>query len=151
MEKTDPGGRIFEGSERTSRADNYTPHSEDSPVELAFLGQTVYHRLDDASVPTQLESQFSTVARQVRYLNPTRTPPRQMNWHPEITPYRPVMVPVLPISFATVKAVVRQTGNRILTITLEWVSGVVAFLMSVPLIFDHRQNIHADIYLDPPC
>jgi len=150
--KTDLGGRIFDGSERMSRAPNHTPtNSEDSPVELAILGQNVPHRphADDNSVPTQLRSRFATVARQVQYLNPTPTSPRRMRWHPKITPYRLVVI-LLPITFATLKAVISQTGNKTVPITLEWVFGIVVFLMLAPSLYYHTKNIHA-VFLDSSC
>ena len=50
------------------------------------------------------------------------------SWHPKISPYR-FMVFSIPLAIGTVKAVLSQRGSTTTPITLEWISGVVIFLM----------------------
>jgi len=50
------------------------------------------------------------------------------SWHPKISPYRFIMFSI-PLAIGTVKAVSSQKGGVTTPITLEWVSGVVIFLV----------------------
>ena len=50
------------------------------------------------------------------------------SWHPKISPYR-FMVFSIPLAIGTVKAVLSQKGSVTTPITLEWISGVVIFLV----------------------
>jgi len=54
--------------------------------------------------------------------------PSQRRWHPKISPYR-LIVCSIPLGIGTVKAVLSQKGSVTTPITLEWISGVVIFLM----------------------
>jgi len=49
-------------------------------------------------------------------------------WHPKISPYR-FIVFLIPLSIGTVKAILSQKGSVTTPITLEWISGVVVFLV----------------------
>ncbi|KAF8959328.1 hypothetical protein BDZ97DRAFT_1838436 [Flammula alnicola] len=49
-------------------------------------------------------------------------------WHPKITPYRFITF-LTPICLGTAKAVAAQRGNTEEPITLEWIAGVVVFLV----------------------
>jgi hypothetical protein len=50
------------------------------------------------------------------------------SWHPKISPYRFIMF-LIPLAIGTVKAVLSQKGSVTTPITLEWISGVVIFLV----------------------
>ena len=50
------------------------------------------------------------------------------SWHPKISPYRFIMFSI-PLAIGTVKAVLSQKGSATTPITLEWISGVVIFLV----------------------
>jgi len=52
----------------------------------------------------------------------------RLSWHPKISPYR-FMVFSIPLSIGTVKAVSSLKGSVTTPITLEWISGVVIFLV----------------------
>jgi len=52
----------------------------------------------------------------------------QLSWHPKISPYR-FMVFSIPLSIGTAKAVLSLKGSVTTPITLEWISGVVIFLV----------------------
>ena len=54
--------------------------------------------------------------------------PSQRRWHPKISLYR-LIVFSIPLGIGTVKAVVSQKGSVTTPITLEWISGVIVFLM----------------------
>ena len=54
--------------------------------------------------------------------------PSQRRWHPKISPYRLIIFSI-PLAIATAKAVLSQKGSVTTPITLEWISGVVIFLM----------------------
>jgi len=115
--------------ERTSNADyRLTIGTEDRPDG------------GDSSAPAQLRSRFATAARQVQYPNPTPPLPSRLRWHPKITPFRFAVI-LVPIIFTTLRAVIIQTGNKTLPITLEWVSGVIIFLMSASFTFKHFQSL----------
>jgi hypothetical protein len=60
-------------------------------------------------------------------LNYDPTLPRP-SWNPKISPYR-FMVFSVPLAIGTVKAIISQKGSVTTPITLEWISGVVIFLM----------------------
>ena len=55
------------------------------------------------------------------------TPPR-LRWHPKISPYR-LLVFSIPAGIGTAKAISSQKGNITTPVTLEWISGVVVFLV----------------------
>jgi hypothetical protein len=57
--------------------------------------------------------------------NPTLPQP---SWHPKISPYR-FMVFSIPLAIGTVKAVLSQKGSVTTPITLEWITGVMIFLV----------------------
>ena len=57
--------------------------------------------------------------------DPTLTQPR---WHPNISPYRFISF-LTPLVIGTVKAVLSLKGSVTTPITLEWVSGLVVFLV----------------------
>jgi len=50
------------------------------------------------------------------------------SWHPKISPYRFIVFSI-PLAIGTVKAVISQKGSATTPITLEWISGVVIFLV----------------------
>ncbi|KDR82207.1 hypothetical protein GALMADRAFT_152949 [Galerina marginata CBS 339.88] len=50
------------------------------------------------------------------------------SWYPKITPFRLLNI-LIPISTATAKAVTSFRGNSTVPETLEWISGVVVFLL----------------------
>jgi hypothetical protein len=52
----------------------------------------------------------------------------QLPWHPKISPYRFIFFSI-PLAIGTVKAVLSQKGSVTTPITLEWIFGVVIFLM----------------------
>ena len=52
----------------------------------------------------------------------------RLSWFPKISPYR-FMVFLTPLAIGTVKAVLSQKGSVTTPITLEWISGVVIFLV----------------------
>ncbi|KDR80384.1 hypothetical protein GALMADRAFT_242782 [Galerina marginata CBS 339.88] len=54
--------------------------------------------------------------------------PSSSAWHPRITPYRLVNL-LVPICIGTAKAAASQRGSSTVPTTLEWVSGVVVFLV----------------------
>ena len=49
-------------------------------------------------------------------------------WHPKISPYRFIVFSI-PLSIGTVKAILSLKGSVTAPITLEWISGIVIFLM----------------------
>ena len=51
-----------------------------------------------------------------------------LSWHPKISPYRFTMF-LLPLVIGTVKAVLSQKGSITTPTTLEWINGIVIFLM----------------------
>jgi hypothetical protein len=51
-----------------------------------------------------------------------------LSWHPKISPYRFIMF-LIPLAIGTVKAVLSQKGSVTTPITLEWILGIVIFLM----------------------
>lgn len=51
-------------------------------------------------------------------------------WHPKLTPYRLLSI-LLPVCLGTIKAVALQQGKQNEPITLEWISGVVVFILYV--------------------
>lgn len=55
------------------------------------------------------------------------THPR-LRWHPKVSPYR-LIVFSIPAGIGTAKAILSQKGNVTAPITLEWISGVVVFLV----------------------
>jgi hypothetical protein len=55
------------------------------------------------------------------------TVPR-LPWHPKISPYR-FIVFLIPLAIGTAKAISSQKGNVTIPITLEWISGIVVFLV----------------------
>ena len=57
--------------------------------------------------------------------DPTLPRPR---WHPKISPYRFISF-LTPLAIGTVKAVLSYKGSVTTPITLEWISGVVVFLV----------------------
>jgi len=57
--------------------------------------------------------------------DPTLPRPR---WYPKISPYRFIVFST-PLAIGTVKAVLSQKGRATTPITLEWISGVVVFLV----------------------
>jgi len=59
------------------------------------------------------------------HYNPTLPRP---SWHPKISPYR-FIVFWIPLTIGIVKAVLSLKGSVTIPITLEWISGVVIFLM----------------------
>jgi hypothetical protein len=52
----------------------------------------------------------------------------RLSWHPKISPYR-FMVFLTPLSIGTVKAGLSLKGSATTPITLEWISGIVIFLV----------------------
>ena len=52
----------------------------------------------------------------------------RLSWYPKISPYR-FMVFLVPLVICTVKAVLSQKGSATTPITLEWIYGVVIFLV----------------------
>jgi len=52
----------------------------------------------------------------------------RLSWFPKISPYR-FIVCSIPLAIGTVKAVLSQEGSVTTPITLEWISGVVIFLV----------------------
>jgi len=72
-----------------------------------------------------LEPPKATDLDQESHYDPTF--PR-LRWHPKISPYR-LMVFSIPLAIGTAKAISSQKGNVTVPITLEWISGVVVFLM----------------------
>lgn len=52
----------------------------------------------------------------------------RLPWHPKITPYR-LLTFLIPIVLGTIKAIATQKGSISEPITLEWISGVVIFLV----------------------
>ena len=52
----------------------------------------------------------------------------RLPWHPKISPYR-FIVFLIPLAIGTVKAILSQMGSVTTPITLEWISGVVVFLV----------------------
>ena len=52
----------------------------------------------------------------------------RLSWFPKISPYRFVVFSI-PLAIGTVKAVLSQKGRVTTPITLEWISGVVIFLV----------------------
>ncbi|KDR69415.1 hypothetical protein GALMADRAFT_215105 [Galerina marginata CBS 339.88] len=58
--------------------------------------------------------------------NPTRWHNVQ-RWHPKITPYRLAII-LTTLSLGTAKAVLTQQGRNLLSITLEWITGVAVVL-----------------------
>jgi hypothetical protein len=52
----------------------------------------------------------------------------RLRWHPKISPYRLIVFSV-PLGIGTAKAISSQKGNVTVPITLEWISGVVVFLV----------------------
>ena len=52
----------------------------------------------------------------------------QCRWHPKISPYR-FTVLLTPLAIGTAKAVLSQKGSVKIPITLEWICGVVIFLL----------------------
>lgn len=60
-------------------------------------------------------------------LSPTNENPLE-RWHPKLTPYRLTVI-LTTIGLGTVKLVEVYNGNDTGTTTLEWISGVVVFLL----------------------
>ena len=54
----------------------------------------------------------------------------RLSWHPKISPYR-FMVFSIPLTIGTVKAVLSLKGSITTPTTLEWISGVVIFVVWV--------------------
>ena len=52
----------------------------------------------------------------------------QPSWFPKISPYRFIAFSI-PLAIGTVKAVISQKGGVAIPITLEWISGIVIFLV----------------------
>jgi hypothetical protein len=52
----------------------------------------------------------------------------QLSWHPKISPYRFIVFSI-PLAIGTFKAILSQKGSVTTPITLEWISGVVIFLV----------------------
>ena len=52
----------------------------------------------------------------------------RLSWHPKISPYRFIVFSI-PLAIGTVKAALSQKGSVTTPITLEWISGVVVFLV----------------------
>lgn len=52
----------------------------------------------------------------------------RLPWHPKISPYRFIVFSI-PLAIGTAKAISSQRGNVTVPITLEWMSGVVVFLV----------------------
>ena len=52
----------------------------------------------------------------------------RLSWHPKISPYR-FMVFLIPLAIGTAKAVLSQKGSVTTPTTLDWISGVVIFLV----------------------
>jgi len=52
----------------------------------------------------------------------------RLSWHPKISPYRFILF-LTPIAIGTAKAVSAQKGSVVTPITLEWIYGVVIFLV----------------------
>jgi hypothetical protein len=52
----------------------------------------------------------------------------RLPWYPKISPYR-LMVFSIPLAIGTVKAVLSQKGRSTTPTTLEWINGVVIFLL----------------------
>jgi hypothetical protein len=85
------------------------------------------------------ESAFQKQGIPLQSLEPTKTsdlnheplyestPPR-LSWHPKISPYRFIVFSI-PLAVGTAKAISSQKGNVTVPITLEWISGVVVFLV----------------------
>jgi hypothetical protein len=51
-----------------------------------------------------------------------------MNWHPRITLYRLTVI-LSTIGFGTAKAVYVYQGREFVSITIDWIMGVVIYLM----------------------
>ncbi|KAH9481040.1 hypothetical protein JR316_0005559 [Psilocybe cubensis] len=54
--------------------------------------------------------------------------PILQRWHPKMTPYRLVVL-LTTIGLGTAKAIMAHCGNSIVSTTLEWISGVLLFLI----------------------
>jgi len=52
----------------------------------------------------------------------------RLSWHPKISPYR-LMVLSTPLATGTAKAVLGQMGSDTTPVTLEWISGLIIFLV----------------------
>ncbi|KAF8972518.1 hypothetical protein BDZ97DRAFT_1781409 [Flammula alnicola] len=85
--------------------------------DLAFDPEEIIHFED--TIPIELTDFRPTIVS-----SPT-TPPQ---WHPRLTPYR-LMILLTTICIGTAKAVATQRGSMDVPITLDWVSGVVVFLV----------------------
>ena len=68
----------------------------------------------------------------VSHESPIAPPLPQIRWHPKISLYRLVML-LTPMVIGTVKAIISAKGGVTAPITIEWVSGVVVFLVCVNL------------------
>jgi hypothetical protein len=94
---------------------DYSPHYDSE--SSAFQKQ---------GIPLQsLEPIKATDLNQESHYDPTF--PR-LRWHPKISPYR-LMVFSTPLVIGTAKAISSQKGNATVPITLEWIYGVVVFLV----------------------
>lgn len=76
--------------------------------------------------------------------NTSPVQPSRQAWHPKLTPYRLLSV-LLPASLGTVKTVASQQGQENEPITLEWISGVVVFIVCVDL----STFLHSLTFLKP--
>jgi len=63
----------------------------------------------------------------------SRTPeiPEHMSWHPRITFYRLTVI-LSTIWLGTAKAVYTYQGREFISITIDWIMGVVIYLLQVP-------------------
>jgi hypothetical protein len=98
-----------------------------------FIGPTVTSGQDEEEVGNEEEGISLDSFKPRKTTNPNHglpydpTLPR-LPWHPKISPYR-FMVFSMPLAIGTVKAVLSQKGSVTTPITLEWISGVVIFLV----------------------
>ncbi|KIM43591.1 hypothetical protein M413DRAFT_25929 [Hebeloma cylindrosporum] len=84
--------------------------------------------------------------------NPTLPRPR-LSWHPKISPYRFIVFSI-PLAIGTVKAVLSLKGSVTTPITLEWISGVVIFLVLFLLgSYETRRDIpkYLSLLFKPDC
>ena len=111
------GGGVAKYEPGPSRIDfaHYSPrryHSESS----AFQKQDVSLQPLEPPKATDLnqESHYDSTSR--------------LRWHPKIPPYRLIFFSI-PLAIGTAKAISSQKGKVTVPITLEWISGVVVFLV----------------------
>jgi hypothetical protein len=114
-------GKNFDPLERGNGMANYEPGP--SRIDFHHHGEMCSQK---QGIP--LQSFERTRTTDLNDGPPYDSIPPRLSWHPKISPYR-FLVFSIPLAIGTVKAVLGQKGSVTTPITLEWISGVVIFLV----------------------